>query len=53
MRLWIGDSMIYDSSFVSPAFFSPNLEVVADKPGCNQIRIVYYEKKGTATLELY
>jgi hypothetical protein len=53
VRLWIGDSMIYDSPFVAPDLLSPNLEVVADKAGWHPIRIIYYEKKGTATLELY
>lgn len=53
VRLWIGDSMIYDSPFVAPDTFSPNLEVVADKAGWHPIRIIYYEKKSTSTLELY
>jgi hypothetical protein len=52
VRLWIGDSMFYDALFVTPSLFSPNLEVVADKAGWHPIRVVYYEKKGTATLEL-
>ena len=53
LRLWIGDSTIYDPPFVTPDLFSPNLEVVAGQAGWHPIRIVYYEKKGTATLELY
>jgi len=53
VRLWIGDTMIYDSPFVTPDLFSPNLEVVADKAGWYPIRVIYYEKKSTSTLELY
>jgi len=53
VSLWISDPMIYDSPFVAPDLFSPNLEVVADKAGWHTIRVVYYEKKGPTTLELY
>jgi hypothetical protein len=53
VSLWISDPMIYDSPFVAPDLFSPNLEVVADKAGWHPIRVVYYEKKGPTTLELY
>jgi len=44
LRLWVGDSTIYDSPFVTPDLFSPNLKVVAGQAGWHPIRIVYYEK---------
>ncbi len=53
VRVWIGNKMIYDAPFVAPDTWSPNLEVVAEDAGWYPIRMIYYEKKSTSTLELY
>ncbi|NQV81283.1 MAG: hypothetical protein HQ495_12075 [Alphaproteobacteria bacterium] len=53
VRVWVGNEMIYDAPFVAPDTWSPNLEVVANEAGWYPLRMIYYEKKSTATLELY
>ena len=53
VRVWIGNKMIYDAPFVAPDTWSPNIEVVAEDAGWYPVRMIYYEKKSTSTLELY
>lgn len=53
VRLWIGGEMLYDSPNVTPDLWSPDMKVSFDEPGWYPIKLIYYEKKNTSTLELY
>ncbi len=53
VRVWIGETMIYDSPYVTPDLWSPNLGVDVAEPGWYPIRMIYYEKKSTSTLEMH
>lgn len=53
VRLSLGGQEIYEDPIVASDRFSPNLEVQIDQPGWYEISLIYYEKKGTSTLELY
>jgi hypothetical protein len=52
-RLTIGDTLIIDDPDVHPDRFSPNVTVRIAKSGWYPLRLLYFERKGTSTLELY
>lgn len=51
--LTIAGKQIYADPGVHPDDFSPPLKLQIDTPGWYRIEIIYFEKKNTATLELY
>ncbi len=51
--LTIAGKQIYADPGVHPDDFSPPLKLQIDTPGWYRIEITYFEKKSTATLELY
>lgn len=53
VRITLGGQELYEDGLVAPDRFSPNLEVVIDKPGWYPISLLYFEKRNTSTLELY
>jgi hypothetical protein len=53
VRLTVAGEMLHEDPIVAPDRFSPNLEIKIAAPGWYPISIIYYEKKNTATLELY
>lgn len=53
VRLWIGGEMLYNSPNVTPDLWSPDMQISFDQAGWYPIKMIYYEKKNTSTLELY
>lgn len=53
VRLEIGGKQIYEDPGVHSDRFSDELFVEISEPGWYPIRILYFEKKATSTLELY
>ena len=53
VRLWIGGEMLYSSPHVTPNLWSPDMKINFDQAGWYPIKLIYYEKKNTSTLELY
>jgi PA14 domain len=52
VRVEIGDKLLYEDPTVHSDDTSDRIDVKIDQPGWYPIRILYYEKKGTATLVL-
>ena len=53
VRLSIGGKMIYEDPDVHADRFSDELKVEISEPGWYPVHVLYFEKKNTATLELY
>lgn len=53
VRLSIGGELIIDDPDVHPERFSPNVSVRIETPGWYPLHLLYFERKGTSTLELY
>lgn len=53
VRLWIGDKKIYELPDVHADTMSEIFSVTIDKAGWYPIKVLYFEKRNTATLELY
>lgn len=53
VRVYLGDDEIIDDDGVHTDQFSSNAEVLVDQPGWYALRIFYFERKNTSTLELY
>ncbi|MEP3246273.1 MAG: PA14 domain-containing protein [Sneathiella sp.] len=53
VRLTIGDKMIHEDPDVHADRFSDEITLEISEPGWYPVRVLYFEKKGTATLELY
>ena len=53
VRLTIGDKLVYEDPDVHADRFSDEITLEISKPGWYPVRILYFEKKNTATLELY
>ncbi len=53
VRLWIGGKMLYNSPNVTPNLWSPDIKIDFDQASWYPIKMIYYEKKNTSTLELY
>jgi len=53
VRLTIGDKMIYEDPDVHADRFSDEIKLEISEPGWYPVRILYFEKKNTSTLELY
>lgn len=53
VRLTIGGKKIYELPGVQPDVMSDVLEVNADAAGWYALKILYFEKRNTATLQLY
>jgi hypothetical protein len=52
VRVEIGEKLLYEDPSVHSDDTSDRIDVKVDQPGWYPIRILYYEKKGTATLVL-
>jgi hypothetical protein len=52
VRVEIGDKLLYEDPTVHSDDTSDRIDVKIDQPGWYPIRILYFEKKGTATLVL-
>lgn len=53
VRLTIGGKLIHEDPNVHGDRFSDEITLEISKPGWYPVRILYFEKKNTATLELY
>ncbi|WP_169545340.1 PA14 domain-containing protein [Sneathiella aquimaris] len=53
VRLTIGDKMIYEDPEVHADRFSDEITLEISEPGWYPVRVLYFEKKNTSTLELY
>lgn len=53
VRLTIGRKLIIDDPELHPDRFSPNVSVQIDTPGWYPLRLLYFERKGASTMELY
>ena len=52
-RLTIGDALVIDDPDVHPDRFSPNVTVQVEESGWYPMKLLYFERKGTSTMELY
>jgi hypothetical protein len=52
VRVEIGDKLLYEDPTVHSDDTSDRIDVKIDQPGWYPVRILYFEKKGTATLVL-
>ncbi len=53
VRLHIGGKMIYEDPDVHADRFSDEITLEISEPGWYPVRVLYFEKKNTSTLELY
>ncbi len=53
VRLTIGGKLIHEDPEVHADRFSDEITLEISEPGWYPVRVLYFEKKGTATLELY
>lgn len=53
VRLNIGGQMIYEDPEVHADRFSDEIKLEISEPGWYPVRVLYFEKKNTSTLELY
>ena len=53
VRLEIGGQQIYEDPEVHPDRFSDPISLRIDQPGWYPLSMLYFERKGTSTLELY
>ena len=53
VRLWIGGHQIVDDPDVHSDQFSPIGELTVETPGWYPLKLLYFERKATSTLELY
>lgn len=53
VRLTIGGKLIIDDPEVHPERFSPNVTVQIETPGWYPLRLLYFERRGSSTMELY
>ncbi len=53
VRLTIGDKLIHEDPEVHADRFSDEITLEISEPGWYPVRVLYFEKKNTATLELY
>ncbi len=53
VRITIGGQLIHEDPNVHADWFSDEITLEISKPGWYPVRILYFEKKNTATLELY
>ncbi len=53
VRLTIGGKLVHEDPDVHADRFSDEITLEISKPGWYPVRILYFEKKNTATLELY
>lgn len=51
-RVWVGDAMIWDDPEVHFDRMSPPLEMTIQQPGWYEFKVDYYQKKGTAALQV-
>ncbi|HLB81239.1 MAG TPA: PA14 domain-containing protein [Dongiaceae bacterium] len=52
VKLWIGDKLLHEDPFIHPDKMSPPLEFAVEQAGWHALAIDYYQRKGTATLQL-
>jgi len=52
VKLWIGDKLLHEDPYIHSDKMSPPLEFTVEQPGWYALAIDYYQKKGTATLQL-
>lgn len=52
-RLTIGGKLIIDDPAAHPERFSPNVSVRIGTPGWYRLHLLYFERKGSSTMELY
>lgn len=52
VRVWVGGVMIWEDPEVHFDRMSPPLEMVIQEPGWYELKIDYYQKKGTAALQV-
>ena len=52
VKLWIGDKLLHEDPFIHPDKMSPPLEFAVEQAGWHAFAIDYYQRKGTATLQL-
>jgi hypothetical protein len=53
VRLSIGGKLIIDDPQAHPDRFSPNVSVRIETPGWYRLYLLYFERKGASTMELY
>ncbi|MEH6402020.1 MAG: PA14 domain-containing protein [Sneathiella sp.] len=53
VRVTIGGKMIYEDPDVHADRFSDEIKLEISEPGWYPVRVLYFEKKNTSTLELY
>ena len=53
VRMKLADQVVIDDPSVHSDQYSPYVDVVIDQPGWYPLYLVYFERGGTATLELY
>lgn len=52
VRIHLGGALLYDDPRTGPDRSSPNLPVMIETPGWYDLEIFYFEKRGTATLDV-
>jgi len=52
VKLWIGDKLLHEDAYIHPDKMSPPLEFAVEQAGWYGLAIDYYQRKGTATLQL-
>jgi hypothetical protein len=53
VRFFLGGKKIYENPGVTADVFSPHLEITISEGGWYPLSMIYFEKRNTATLELY